>query len=170
VRWLLEEKLRRNPEHIPQQARGLGFLPTQLLQQYGLGAIWWRRQFDSKDELVAALVETYTTSFLHTWRTTAQLRADLEAAGRPVVRCDIPGCTCTMANLLDIHHIVEKTTPRHKLPWREYDVHAPYNLVAICPTHHRQAGQQANWPSLELVAGDTASVVPKFIQRMTAAS
>jgi hypothetical protein len=141
IQWLIEEKLLLDPDTLPFLVGSNDFLATSILQDYRLGANRWRPLFGSKAKMLEELLWFYGhgVSAGPEGGTSARLRKALAGAGRPVVCCEVPGCTTEDPSALEVHHIIPQSGNRpHSL-----QSHDPRNLVALCATHHRLAQR---WP------------------------
>jgi hypothetical protein len=136
VRWIIERKLLIDPGHVTLIAANKYFLRTADLQFYGVGPHWYLQHFESKEQLLQAVLKLYGDSGQRsTGGSSTRLRKALAAAGRPVSVCEVYGCYYDDEYGLDVHHVI----PRAVAKARRIAVHGPDNLVALCPNHHRRA-------------------------------
>ena len=136
--WLTETKVGVTREALPHVIGTHSFLNVRTLQDYGLGANWWRQLWPSKGEMLEALAKRVgVTPTGHRDQTTVRARARLKAAGIDVARCAVPGCPIIGLDDVEIHHIVPKATR----VTGSFDLHAAENLVPLCRHHHGVAGR-----------------------------
>ena len=130
--WLTEAKVGVTREALPHVMGNHSFLNARTLQDYGLGANWWRELWPGKGEMLEALAKRAgVTPTGYCDQTTARARAQLQAAGMDAARCAVPGCPVGSDDV-QIHHIVRRAT---RVTGR-FDLHAAENLVPLCRHHH----------------------------------
>jgi hypothetical protein len=136
VQWVIEHKLGMKPEYVPVLAERKYFLRSADLQFYGLGPHCYRQHFGSKAELVSAVLKLYVPgAVVREGGSSTRLRQTLAQAGRPVTKCEVPGCDYDDEAALDVHHVIGRASPMARF----IVLHGPDNLVALCPNHHRAA-------------------------------
>jgi hypothetical protein len=111
-----------------------GFLNFRLLQDYGLGAHWWKRHWQTKRDMLEALARHagVEPAGRPGGLTTAQARALLEADGVDPCRCAVPGCSIVGQPEVQAHHIVRRATRL----LRDFDIDDVRNLIPLCRHHH----------------------------------
>lgn len=133
--WLIHEKLEISREALPFVLRSASFLNRLCLEEYGLGAHWWRRHWLDKQAMLEdvarhAGVRPAGQGAL----TTAEARVRLAADGVDPTRCAVSGCRLTdEEGKVEVHHVVRRAT--RNAP-RRFDVHAAANLIPLCRHHH----------------------------------
>ena len=160
--WLTETKMGVTRETLPYVMGNHSFLNVRTLQDYGLGAHWWRPLWPGKGEMLEALAKAAgVVPAGHGDQRTARARTQLRAAGIDPARCAVPGCPVVGSDEIHIHHIVPKAT---RVTGR-FDLHAVENLVPLC-RHHHGAADRVQLPASALRS--PAALRPWLLEKLTA--